>query len=110
MAQDRWTLQREKELAGSQAAQPQSLAHKMQVTGKVAGCSHAVQDLPPFKMNAANTTAHELRKRSLRVGSSNTHNEQCMDGWMDTNTVHGPPMQSRDAAAYRAVPAARAMV
>ena len=24
--------------------------------------------------------------------------------------VHGPPMQSRDAAAYRAVPAARAMI
>ena len=75
MAQDRWTLQREK-LAGSQAARTQSLAHAMQVTGNVAGCSHAVQDLPPFKMNAANTTAHELRKRSLRVGSSNTRNEQ----------------------------------
>ena len=53
----------------------------MQVTGNVAGCSHAVQDLPPFKMNAANTTAHELRKRSLRVGSSDTRNEQCTDGY-----------------------------
>ena len=26
------------------------------------------------------------------------------------HTVHGLPMQSRDAAAYRAVPAARAMI
>ena len=33
-----------------------------------------------------------------------------MDGWMQTNTVHGPPVQSRVAAAYRAVPAARAMI
>ena len=32
-----------------------------------------------------------------------------MDGWME-HTVHGPPMQSRDAAAYRAVPAERAMI
>ena len=33
-----------------------------------------------------------------------------MDGWMDANTVHGLPIQSRDAAAYRAVPAARAVI
>ena len=26
------------------------------------------------------------------------------------HTVHGPPVQSRDAAAYRAVPAARTMI
>ena len=31
------------------------------------------------------------------------------NGWMK-NTVHGPPMRSRDAAAYRAVSAARAMI
>ena len=85
MAQDRWTLQREK-LVGSQAARTQSLAHAMQVTGNVAGCSHAVQDLLPFKMNAADTTAHELRKCSLRVSSSDTRNERCTDGWMETNT------------------------
>ena len=33
-----------------------------------------------------------------------------MDGWMQTNTVHGLPVQSRVAAAYRAVPAAHAMI
>ena len=52
----------------------------MQVTGNVAGCSHAVQDLPPFKMDAANTTAHELCKCSLRVNSSDTRNAQSTDG------------------------------
>ena len=31
------------------------------------------------------------------------------NGWMK-NTVHGLPMQSRGAAAYRAVPAERAMI
>ena len=82
MAQDRWTLWRKQELAGSQAARTQSLAHAMQVTGNVAGCSHAVEGLPPpFKMNAANTTAHELRKRSLLVrlptGQSLRHSERC---------------------------------
>ena len=56
----------------------------------VAGCSYAVQDLPPFNMDAVNITAHELRKRSLRASSSGTRNEHngawmdgSMDGWMD---------------------------
>ena len=44
------------------------------------GCSHAVLGLP-LEMSAVNK-----------------------------KTVHGPPVQSRVAAAYRAVPAARAMI
>ena len=78
-------------------------------------------------MGAVNKqTVYGLHKRSLRVrlptgqclrhadgvGSSNTSHARWMDGWMDgyKHTVHGPPMQSHDAAAYRAVPAARAMI
>ena len=36
-------------------------------------------------MDAVNTTAHELRNRSLRASSSGTRNEHngWMDGWMD---------------------------
>ena len=80
---------------------------------------------PLLKWRSEQQTVHGLHKRSLRVrlltgqslrhadgvGSSNTSNERWMDGWMDANK-HGAraPMQSRDAAAYRAVPAARAMV
>ena len=43
--------------------------------GNVAGCSHAVQDLPPFNKDVVNITAHELRKRSLRASSGGTRNE-----------------------------------
>ena len=43
------------EKAGSQATHTQSLAHEtMQVTGNVAGCSHAVLGLPR-QMSAVNT-------------------------------------------------------
>ena len=62
--------------AGSQATYTQSLAHEtMQVTGNVAGCSHAVLGLP-LEMSAVNTSG-----------------------------ARAAQMQSPCAAAYRAVPA-----
>ena len=57
------------------------LMKQLQVAGNVAGCSHAVLGLP-LEMSTVNKE----------------------------NTVHGLPVQSRVAAAYRAVPTARAMI
>ena len=121
MAQDLWTLW---EKAGSQATHTQSLAHEiMQVTGNVAGCTNAVLGLPR-EMSAVNTkrctgctnavsvcgclqgspcrTVNEHRRKQTQA-------TERMDEWMD-NTVHGLPVQSHGAAAFRAVPAALAMI
>ena len=53
MAQDRWTLQEEKE-----SQQP------LQATGHVAGCSHAVQGLPLLNERSEPQTVHGLPVQS----------------------------------------------
>ena len=91
MAQDQWTLQREKQLAGSQAARKQSLAPNTQVWGtwRLLTCSPRP---PPFYMAAANNGAWAAQ----------------MAQWMGggCNTVRGPPLQTRGVAVNGTVLAA----
>ena len=100
MAQDQWTLKRKvsREPGCSHAVSGSCNAG----VGNVAGCSHAVQDPPPFNMDAVNIMALELRN-AVSVPAQVAHAMNITAGWMDANTVHRPPLQARVVAANRAV-------
>ncbi len=95
MAQDQWTLQREKQLAGSQAARMQSLARETQVWGTWPA-AHTQSKASPFEMSAVNTSGARAAQMQSPCAAAckavpaehwaptqaNTSNER-VDGWMD---------------------------
>ena len=73
---------------------------------------------PPFEMNALNHNGAWAAQTQSPCAAAyravpaargwcwlKQHKLCTVDGWMETNTVHGPLVQSRVAAAIRAVPA-----